>query len=232
MQLALAYSLAQVGHHRPVGNLHEGIVAVRQHQAVLAAFVGEEPEDAFLLQQPRDEGEIGFAVLHAVFARAVAAGELEHVVGEAVGLEDRGDDVAGGEVLEHPIIAGERQPPEPGTQHQLVALGGGVGGELVDLGDQGVQGALLVVVVQGGGEVRRNRAGQGEGGGAIALEGESAQCVQRLVTTQAFRVEVCKVGRRQEEAGGAICGTCHLAPPICRMRIGSGIIVTVGSGGY
>lgn len=118
----------------------EGVVAVRQHQRVLAHFVDEEPEDAFLLQQARDEGEVGLAVLHAVFTGLVAAGQRQLEVGEAVGLEDRGDDVAGGEVLEHAVVAGQGQPPEPWSEYELKTVGSCVGGELVDFGDQGVEG--------------------------------------------------------------------------------------------
>ena len=153
MQLTHADALAQVGYLRPVGDLHEGIAAVAQHQRVLAVLVGEEPEDAFLLQQARNEGEIRLAVLHAILARFVAAGERQLEVGKAVGLEDRGDDIAGGEVLEDAVVAGQRQPPEPGAQHHLVAVGRGVGGELANLRDQGIEGALAGVVVQGGGEM-------------------------------------------------------------------------------
>lgn len=137
----------------------EGVVAVRQHQRVLAHFVDEEPEDAFLLQQARDEGEVGLAVLHAVFTGLVAAGQRQLEVGEAVGLEDRGDDVAGGEVLEHAVVAGQGQPPEPWSEYELKTVGSCVGGELVDFGDQGVEGALLGVVVQGGAEVRGDGVG-------------------------------------------------------------------------
>ncbi|MNP35922.1 hypothetical protein D3C76_1292750 [compost metagenome] len=140
-----------------------------------------------------------------------------------MGLEDRGDDVAGGEVLEHPIIAGERQPPEPGAQHQLVALGGGVGGELVDLGDQGVQGALLVVVVQGGGEVRRNRAGQGEGCGAATEQRQAAKFIQSFLAGEALREKSRNAAGREGEAGVAVVGYCHwhaLNSLLCKPLVG------------
>lgn len=127
----------------------------------LPAAWSEEPEDAVFLQQPRDEGEVALAVLHAVFAGLVAAAELQLVVAEAVLVEDLGDDVAGGQVLEHPVVAGQRQPPEPGAQQHLVALGAGIAGELADLRDQAVERTLVGVVVQGGGEMGGDCAVQG-----------------------------------------------------------------------
>ena len=184
VQLAYTDLLAQVRHLRPVGDGREGVVAVRQHQRVRALFMGEEPEDAFLFQQPRDEGEIALAVLHAILARLVAAAQRQLEVGEAVGLEDRGNDVAGGEVLEHPVVAGQGQPPQPGTQNELVALGAGVGGELVDFGNQGVEGTLLAVIVKGAGDVGGNGAGQRQWRVAIATELELAQRIDGLATGQ------------------------------------------------
>lgn len=142
--------------------------------------MGEEPEDAVFLQQPRNEGEIALAVLHAVFAGLVAAAELQLVVAEAVLVEDLGDDVAGGQVLEHPVVAGQRQPPEPGAQQHLVALGAGIAGELADLRDQAVERTLVGVVVQGGGEMGGHRIAQRQRGGAVAAERQAAQLVQRL----------------------------------------------------
>ena len=65
-----------VGHRAGAGVagiVHFAFLAVRvgpflvgQHQRVLAVFVLEEIEDAFFLHQPRDEVEVGFAVLDAV----------------------------------------------------------------------------------------------------------------------------------------------------------------------
>ena len=46
---------------------------VGQHERVLALLVLEEVEDAFLFHQPRDEVEVGLAVLHAVVALRVLA---------------------------------------------------------------------------------------------------------------------------------------------------------------
>ncbi|MNF40342.1 hypothetical protein D3C84_213440 [compost metagenome] len=209
MQLAHADALAQVRHRRAIGDLHEGIVAVRQHQRVLAVLVGEEPEDAVLLQQPRDEGEVGFPVLHAILTRAVAAGQFQLVIGEAMGREDAGDDVAGGEVLEHPVVARQGQPPEPGAQHQLVAVCAGVGGELVDFGHQGVEGALVGVVVQGGGDVRSNRAGQGEGCGAATEQSQAAKFIQSFLAGEALREKARNAAGREGEAGVAVVRYCH-----------------------
>lgn len=177
---------------------------------MFAGLVGEEPEDAFLLQQSRNEGEVGFAVLHAILARLVAAGERQLEVGEAMGLEDGGDDVAGGEVLEHPVVAGQRQPPEPGAQHHLIAVGGGIGGELADFCDQGIEGALVGVVVQGGGDMRGHGTAQRQRGGAVAIEGQAAQRVQRLVPAKRLGVKIRQGGGAEGEAG--IGGAGHQKP--------------------
>ncbi len=161
MQFPLADYLPEVVHRRPVGNRCESVVAVGQDQRVGAFLMGEEPEDPVFFQQARDEGQVGLAILHAVFARGVAAGELELEVGETMGLENRGDDVRCRKVLEHAVVAGQAQPPEPGPEQELIALGGGVGGELADFRDQQVQRAQQRVLVQGRGDVTGNGGGEG-----------------------------------------------------------------------
>ncbi|MNP53295.1 hypothetical protein D3C76_1477600 [compost metagenome] len=113
MQFPLTHFLPEIIHRRPVGDGREGVVAVGQDQRVLTVFMTEEPENPVFFQQARDEGQVGFAVLHAVLAGCVAAAELELEIREAVGLENRRDDVRGAEVLEHPVVAGQGQPPEP-----------------------------------------------------------------------------------------------------------------------
>ncbi len=152
--MAHADLLVQVWHLGPVGDRREGVVAVRQHQRVLAHFVDEEPEDAFLPSRRETKAKSVSPYCTQYSRGSVAAGQRQLEVGEAVGLEDRGDDVAGGEVLEHAVVAGQGQPPEPWSEYELKTVGSCVGGELVDFGDQGVEGALLGVVVQGGAEVR------------------------------------------------------------------------------
>ncbi|MCY1550611.1 hypothetical protein D9M68_868780 [compost metagenome] len=131
--------------------------------------MGEKPENPFLLQQARNESKIRLGVLHAIFTRGVAAGEFQLVVAEPMSIENAGDNLVGGLVLEYAVIARQGQPPEPRTQCKLVALAGGVGGELADFDAEGVEVALFVVVVQGCGQVRGHGVGQDQRGNAESI---------------------------------------------------------------
>jgi hypothetical protein len=77
--------------------------------------VAEIVADAFLLHQPADEVEVGFAVLHAVGPLAIGAGQLQLEVGESVIREHRLDDVGDGQLLEDAAVGGAGQEPQPRT---------------------------------------------------------------------------------------------------------------------
>ncbi|MNG36587.1 hypothetical protein D3C84_1236630 [compost metagenome] len=70
--------------------------------------------DAFLLHQPTDKVEAGFAVLHAIFPLAIAAAQAVFEIGKPEVTEHLLDDVRHRLVLENPAIGGAREQPEPG----------------------------------------------------------------------------------------------------------------------
>src|SRR4029453_9488059 len=151
-----------------------GAGAVGQYQRVLPVLVNEEVEDAFVFQQARDEVVVGLAVLHAVLARLVAAGELEPVVGQAVFREQLLHDVGHGLLLEDAAVGGAREEPRPRDDvgrvarvpahrprlHeaaddavQVTVAGGGGDGDGDVLADDGVEVGVLVAADQLGPEV-------------------------------------------------------------------------------
>src|SRR5262245_7231496 len=80
----------------------------------------EEVKDSLFFHQPRDEIEIGLAVLYAIFARLEGAVKAVGEIGEAVLLENFRDDVGHGEVLKNAAIAGAGQSPEPGDERGVI----------------------------------------------------------------------------------------------------------------
>ena len=80
-----------------------GIVAEDDYVAMLFMLFEGIP-DAFFFTQTVDKVEVAFEILGHILADGVAAAFLETVVdtGEAVVLEDGGNDVGNGLVLEQP----------------------------------------------------------------------------------------------------------------------------------
>ena len=105
---------------------------------MLAFFMGEEPEDPLLLQQPRDKIEVAFLILQTVFTLRRFAFQLELVVGKSAVLKHLLDNFLRVEVLKNAVVAGERQPPQPGAQHKLIAIGVAGRRKLARLGNQPV----------------------------------------------------------------------------------------------
>ncbi|MCY1312152.1 hypothetical protein D9M70_625470 [compost metagenome] len=96
-------------------------IGVGQHQHVALRFMAEEVVDAFLFHQPADEVEAGLAVLHAVFAFAVAAAQGILEIGKAQIAKHLLDDLRRALVLEDAAVAGAGQQPQPWAQGDPVA---------------------------------------------------------------------------------------------------------------
>jgi len=79
---------------------------IGEYQDVLVLVMLEEIEDAFLLEQPRHEIKGGFLVLNAIFSLLVGTGQCVAQIGDALLLQDLGDDVGRGLVLEDPVVGG------------------------------------------------------------------------------------------------------------------------------
>jgi hypothetical protein len=92
---------------------------VHQHQPVGTLPVLEEVVDAELLHQPRDEFEVGLAVLDLEHPLGVAVGDAlfrrKAVVGEHLL-----DDLQHRLVLEDPVVAGAGRQDQPGPQDDFV----------------------------------------------------------------------------------------------------------------
>ncbi len=84
--------------------------------------VFEEVADAFLLEQPRDEIEIGLPVLHAVLPGQVLRLVRQPVVDRLGRLvaEDQVDDLGHVLRLEDPAVRGPAQEPQPRMKRQVV----------------------------------------------------------------------------------------------------------------
>ncbi len=93
---------------------------VGDHHRMLPHFMLEEVEDAILLHEPRDEIEVGLAVLDAVLHRRVAAVEREVEVLKAAVLKDLLQDVANFLVVEDFAVRIAGQRPGPGNDFHLV----------------------------------------------------------------------------------------------------------------
>src|SRR5215203_5110966 len=96
--------------------------ALRIDEQELVPVLGvlEIPVDPLVLEQPRDEVEVAFAVLHAIDPLAIRPKGLELELRDAVILEHRLDDVWHRLVLEDAAVGGSRQEPEPGIDGRLV----------------------------------------------------------------------------------------------------------------
>src|SRR4030095_4637820 len=97
-----------------------GAGVIRKNQRVLAVLVIEEVGDALFLEQPGDEVVVGLAILDAVLARLVGAGELEPEVRESVLAEELLDDVGDRLLLEDAAVGGAREEPEPGDDLRAI----------------------------------------------------------------------------------------------------------------
>src|ERR1035438_927102 len=91
----------------------EGRFVVGQNQRVLFFALLEEVENAFVFEQPRDEVEIGLAVLDTVVPGLIAGLQAQLVILEAPVFENLFDDVGHGLVLEDAAIGVEGEEPEP-----------------------------------------------------------------------------------------------------------------------
>jgi hypothetical protein len=129
-------------------------VGVGQHQRMLAVRVREEIIDPILLHEPRDETEMRLAVLHAVFALRIVAGQLQLEIGKARVTEHLFDDVGHRHALIDLAVGAPRQQPQPRHQGRAIAtqpvLGTGVGEAVADA----VEPARLAVE-----QAQRNRHG-------------------------------------------------------------------------
>src|SRR5262245_24273899 len=100
------------GRQDGAGDVSAGVIG--EDERVLALLVIEEEADALLLEEAGDEVVVGLAVLHAVLARIVGAGQLEAVVAEPVLAEELLQDVRHGLALEDAAVGGPGEEPEPG----------------------------------------------------------------------------------------------------------------------
>ena len=114
------------------------------------AFVaGEAIPDAHLGQQPADEGQVAFAVLHDVFAPGVVALEVEQEVlafETVAGAQDVFDDFGHGLVLVDAQLSAACEQSETGLQGEYVGglvVGAGLAGEGGDDAVQHTQGVDL-----------------------------------------------------------------------------------------
>src|ERR1700730_10304744 len=87
----------------------ERTILVAQYHDMPVGLMAEEIEYAELLHPARDEGQSGFAILHAKVERLIAAGQPAHlVIGEAVFGADRLGDLRERQVLKDPDHPVER----------------------------------------------------------------------------------------------------------------------------
>ena len=112
--------------------------------------MGEVVKDALFLHQPRDEGEVGFAVLDAIFAGLVALLKLHLVLLVRTPLaEDLGDDLVDRLVLEDAAVGEVGEGPQVGHHLDgvvavlLIHRTDPTGLGLADVGDDAVVGLLL-----------------------------------------------------------------------------------------
>ena len=94
---------------------------VLQGEDVVVGGVLEVVEDAVLLHQPGDEGEVALAILRAVFELGIGVGGVVSGT-DAVGREDLLDDVDDRHVLEDTGVLAERKQPQFGNDVCLVVV--------------------------------------------------------------------------------------------------------------
>ena len=82
------------------------IVACRvaKHQDMFAVLVFEVVEDPVLFKQSRNEIEIRFAILNAVFARGILVGKIEFEVFNTSISQDFFDDIRGFQFVKNAAI--------------------------------------------------------------------------------------------------------------------------------
>ncbi len=216
--IALAHLLLgrEEGHRGVALHRRMGAVGIGQHQHVARLFVAEVVVDAFLLHQPADEVEAGFAVLHAVFPLAVAAAEAVLEVGEPQVAEHLLDDVRHRLVLEDAAVRGAAEQPQPGPQGHLVA-GVLAGADGLPAGtDDAVEVALAAVV-----QLQRQAHGFTQqlveldrgvlrGQLQVVLEGPS----EFLAAFQALQQQDIGAQRAVDLHQALGLGQCHLRSPL------------------
>ena len=97
---------------------------IGEDHRVIALRMFEIIVDAVLLHQAADEGEIGFAVLHAIFQLGIvlAGAQLIFAAGEIMRVEHLLDDLQRGLFMEDAAVGDARQQPQPRPQHDAVGV--------------------------------------------------------------------------------------------------------------
>src|ERR1700686_4412363 len=130
-----------------------GSTRVGKNHRVLSILMLEIVVDPILLHQPGSEGEIGFAILNAIFDLVVIAGGAELKIrsaGESGIREHLLDNVFHVLIKKNPTIGAVSQQPEPWPQHQsvlrIVLLSAHLAADPLRVGEDAAEKALLLLV--------------------------------------------------------------------------------------
>ncbi len=93
---------------------------IRQHQRVFFHRLLEEVEDTLFLEQPGNEIQVAFAILHGVFPGRQRSLNVEPEIGEAAIRKNLFHNLLRILVLENTAIGEQRKEPDPGYDFGLV----------------------------------------------------------------------------------------------------------------
>ena len=183
---------AQTGHAgRRAGILGQLAAVAKDHHGVTGrglVVLDDGVAQAFLGQQPLDEGAVRFAVLHGVAARAHRRDRLAGIRGDFPGRvcgvvgEHRLDDVQHALVLEQAAVAPLPQQPQPRHHIQAVTGQAAVGAQQARLAHQAVVAAAGAV---------------GQGGPQCERLAQHVRQHQAGVMTQRIDPQVAGIGQRR-----------------------------------
>ncbi|MNS59004.1 hypothetical protein D3C72_919470 [compost metagenome] len=125
----------------------QGGSIIGKHNAVLARFKLVEVEHPLLGGEPVHEIEVGFPVLNAVFPLGMLVFERKGVIGDAVLLQQDGEDFVGLLRLEDAGVLAQRESPQGRLHQQLIAGAAKAAVPLREVTDHPAHPALQLAVV-------------------------------------------------------------------------------------